>query len=318
MTLHELVAWVVDVWPPINYTVSTEFLLKLLDDGGNMLVASDQYHETDLPDRVIDHPKWVIMVKDNTQMPWIDISWGDSIDDWIMYSIIAAIHRGYEHLYFFSCDPDHPKYRDHIYINIEKVKESDWARLENTLKEWSESRDWPTDWKGTREEWLQGKVKTAEMNRCQLESRYQAFGLADFVLKSVYDILNVHHIDYSSVQGYFGLVHLFRVNYKTFLVRFFNAFDLDNRAILKPLGIYWVESQDKVAVTDDGSLVWAGGTVVSVDKFKNRVVLDDWFDEEYTRCEIIVEEPTQYLRFEYMHGDRKEWLHIIKNGEEWY
>lgn len=316
MKLHELIAWVVDVWPT-NPVVSVDYLLKSLNDGGNMLIADDRF-SGDIPDREIDHPKWVIMVEDHTQMTRIDLYWGDSIDDWIMHSIVTAIHRGYEHLYFFSCDLDHLKYRDCIYISIEKVKESDWPRLQNTLKQWSKSREWPSDWEGTRVEWLQGKVKIAEMTRNQLEKRYLDFEIDDFVLKSVNDIRNVHGIDCRSVQGYAGLVHLDRVNYRTFIVNFFNRFGLDNRAMLKPLGVYWVESQDKVAITEDESLVWAGGTVVSVDKFKNRVVLDDWFDPEYTGCEIKIEKPEGYLRFEYMMGDRKEWLHIIKNGEDWY
>lgn len=317
MTLHELINWVVDAWPPINHTVSAGFLLKSLIDGGNMVIAGDRFND-DILDREIDQPNWVIMVEDHTQMMRVDIIWGDSIGDWIMDSIIASIYRGYEHLYFYSCDPDHPKYRDHIYICIEKVKESDWPRLKNTLKEWSESPEWPSDWQGTRVEWLQGRVRIVELTINQLEKRYLDFGIDNFELKTVNDLRNVHGIDCRSVQGYSGLVHLHRVIYKKFIVNFFNAFGLDNRAMLKPLGVYWAESQDKVAITDDGSLVWAGGTVVSVDKFRNRVVLDDWFDDEYAGCEIRVEEPTQYLRFEYMMGDRKEWLHIIKNGEDWY
>lgn len=317
MRLHELVAWVVDVWPVTKHRASVGFLLKTLIDGGSMVIAGDRFDDN-IPDREIDNPNWVVLVEDYTQAMRIDLYWGGSIDDWVMNSIIMAIHRGYEHLYFYSCDLDHPKYGDHIYINIEKVKESDWPRLKNTLKEWSESGEWPSDWEGTRVEWLQGKVRIVEMSRYQLEKRYLDFGLGTFELKTVNDLRNVHGIDYSSVQGYSGLVHLHRVIYKKFLVNFFNRFGLDNRVTLKPLGVYWVESQDKVAVTDDGSLVWAGGTVVSVDKFKNRVVLDDWFDAEYEGCEIIIEEPVYYLRFEYMHGDRKEWLHIIKNGADWY
>lgn len=317
MRLHELINWVVDAWPPINHTVSAEFLLKSLLDTDNMVVASG-WLGNDLPDREIDHPNWVIMVEDHTQMMRVDISWGDSIDDWIMNTVISSIHRGYEHLYLFSCDPDHPKYRDYIYISIEKVKKSDWPRLKNTLKEWSESREWPSDWQGTRVEWLQGKVKIVELTINQLEKRYLDFGIDDFVLKTVYDLRNVHGIDYSSVQGYAGLVHLFRVIYKKFIVNFFNAFDLSLRAELIPKGIYWVESIDRVFIEPDGTGVWAGGVVTSIDKFKEKIVLDDWVDDEYKDCDLINLEPEYYLRFEFKLSGKDEWMHVTKNGEAWY
>lgn len=317
MKLHELINWVVDVWPPINHTVSAEFLLKSLYDGGNMLVAGDRFDDNIL-DREIDRPNWVIMVEDHTQMTRIDLYWGVSIDDWIMDSIITAIHRGYEHLYFFSCDPNHLKYKDCIYISIEKVKKSDWPRLQNTLREWSESLEWPSDWQGTRAEWLQGKVKIVELTRNQLEKRYLDFGLNNFELKTVYDLRNVHGIDYSTVQGYAGLVHLFRVIYKKFIVKFFNAFDVNVRAELKPKGIYWVESIDRVFIEPDGTGVWAGGVVTSIDKFKEKIVLDDWLDDDYMGCNLTNLEPEYYLRFEFSLSGKDEWMHVTKNGEAWY
>jgi hypothetical protein len=156
------------------------------------------------------------------------------------------------------------------------------------------------------------------MTRNQLERRYLDFGLNDFKLKTVDDLLNVHGIDYMAVDGYAGLDDLNRVIYKKFIVKFFNVFGLDNRAVLTPRGIYWVEDRDYVVVEDDGNRVLSGGVVYSIDKTGVKRVLDEWDDDEYNHLSRLVDDPTFYLRFEYMQGERKEWLHVIKKGEDWY
>jgi len=156
------------------------------------------------------------------------------------------------------------------------------------------------------------------MTRYQLEKRYHEFGLDNYILKTIQDLENIHNINYESVVGYMDLDHDQQIIYRHFIIKFFNAFGLDNRATIQPLAVYWVESQDKVAVESDGSLVWVGGTIVAIDRRHNRMIVDDWFDNEYVGCEIQKEIKEYYLRFEYMMNGRKEWLHIIKNGNEWY
>jgi len=47
-------------------------------------------------------------------------------------------------------------------------------------------------------------------------------------------------------------------------------------------------------------------------------VLRNWTSEEYNDCKLIEGKTINYLRFEYEHYGRAEWLHVTKEGKEWY
>jgi hypothetical protein len=158
------------------------------------------------------------------------------------------------------------------------------------------------------------------VNRYQIENIYEANGLTDYKLKTTEDILKCHGIDYKAVAGYDGLDDINRAIYGKFILNIFNAWGLESRATLIPKGIYFVEDTDflvKENPEDDYYNV-AGGEVVSIDRNGSRELLHKWVDDDYTDLPIIVEEPKQYLRFEYEHQGRTEWLHVVKEGREWY
>jgi hypothetical protein len=158
------------------------------------------------------------------------------------------------------------------------------------------------------------------MNRFQIENLYEVNGLNDYRIRDTEDLLRVHGIDFKAVDGYNRLDDLNRAIYEKFIINIFNAFGLESRATLIPKGIYWVEDIQylvKENLEDDYFIV-GGGIVKSIDRNGLKSVLRTWSDEDYKHLEIKENEAKTYLRFEYEHEGRKEWLHVIKEGKEWY
>lgn len=157
------------------------------------------------------------------------------------------------------------------------------------------------------------------MDRHQLENIYLANGLENFKLKTTEDLLNVHGIDYRNVDGYNRLDDLNRAIYERFIINFFNGQGLDYRDIV-PKGIYFVEEVDYLVKENhaDDYLTVAGGKVLAIDRNGVKTVHKNWVHEFYAGLEITEGDPKQYLRVEYKHQGRSEWLHVIKDGKEWY
>lgn len=133
------------------------------------------------------------------------------------------------------------------------------------------------------------------------------------------DIKNVHEIDCEQLKGYEDLTDEHKELFAKFIVNFFNGQGLESRATLIPKGVYYVEDYDFIAKEhpEDDFFTVTGGVVLSIDKNGKKIILDTWKDEEYKNLESIQDGSQFYLRFEYEHHGRNEWLHII-NAEEWY
>lgn len=158
------------------------------------------------------------------------------------------------------------------------------------------------------------------MNRNQIENLYKINGLDDYKIKTMEDLMKVHGIDCRAVNGYNRLDDLNRIVYEKFIINIFNAFGLESRATLIPKGIYFVEETEYLAKEnpEDDYYIIVGGAVMEIDRSGLKSVLRKWEDEDYKHLEVKKSEVTQYLRFEYEHQERNEWLHIIKDGKEWY
>lgn len=164
------------------------------------------------------------------------------------------------------------------------------------------------------------------MNRKQIEKLYEVNGLEDYKLRSTEDLLRCHGIDFKAVDGYNRLDDLSRAIYEKFILNIFNAWGLESRAMLVPKGIYFVEETQYLVKEnpEDDYYIVAGGLVMTVDRSGLKTVLRKWEDEDYKHLEVKESEASQYLRFEYEHGTyddgtlRREWLHVIKDGKEWY
>lgn len=164
------------------------------------------------------------------------------------------------------------------------------------------------------------------MNRFQIEKLYEVNGLEDYKLRNTEDLLKCHGVDFKAVDGYNRLDDLNRAIYEKFIINFFNGLGLESRASLVPKAIYFVEETQCLVKEnpEDDYYIVAGGAVMAIDRSGLKSVLRTWEDEDYKHLEVKESEASQYLRFEYEHGfyddgtPRKEWLHVIKEGKEWY
>lgn len=158
------------------------------------------------------------------------------------------------------------------------------------------------------------------MERRQIEKLYEINGLVDYRLRSTEDILKCHGFDFKAVDGYNRLDDLNRAIYEKFIVNVFNSWGLESRATLVPKGIYFVEDIQYLVKEnpEDDYYIVAGGSIMAIDRSGLKTVLRTWEDENYKHLEVMKSEVSQYLRFEYEHQGRREWLHVIQEGKEWY
>lgn len=47
-------------------------------------------------------------------------------------------------------------------------------------------------------------------------------------------------------------------------------------------------------------------------------MIHSYKEDKFKDLEIVDQECSNYLRIEYKHFGRSEWLHIIKDGNQWY
>lgn len=157
------------------------------------------------------------------------------------------------------------------------------------------------------------------MNRFQLEKIYEVNGLKDYKLKTTDDLLKTHGVDFKAVEGYARLDDVNKLLYEKFIVNLFNGLGLDSRMTMIPKGIYFVEDFDYLVKEDPNDEYWqvAGGVVMAIDKNGLKTVHRTWKDEDYSHLEATKSKPKTYLRFEYEHNEREEWLHVI-DPKTWY
>ena len=133
------------------------------------------------------------------------------------------------------------------------------------------------------------------------------------------DLFKTHGIDFTEVDGYSRLDDLNKQLYSKFIVNLFNGFGLDSRATMIPKGIFYVEDIDFLVKEDpkDEYFTIAGGLVKAIDKNGLKTIHRSWKDNDYAHLEMTESKPKTYLRFEYEHNDREEWLHVI-DPNTWY
>lgn len=158
------------------------------------------------------------------------------------------------------------------------------------------------------------------MNRSQLENLYIVNGLDDFRLKNTDDLIKVHGIDCEKIDGYYSLDNMNKSIFKKFIINLFNSWGMEERINLNPLGIYWVKEVNHLSKEnpDDDYFINVKTIIYSINKNDTNSILHKFLHKEYKYLKILEEEFKFYLRFEYETQFGKEWLHVIKEGTEWY
>jgi len=157
------------------------------------------------------------------------------------------------------------------------------------------------------------------MTGSQLQHIYEANGLTDYRLKTADDLLFTHGVSVKKLLGYSQLDEANAKLYVAFVVNFFNAQGMDSRVTLVPTGIHYVEDVDLIAKEDpdDEYFTVVGGIVKVINKDGSQTLHHEWRGTGYEELETIEDKPKRYLRFEYEHEGRPEWLHVI-DERQWY
>lgn len=158
------------------------------------------------------------------------------------------------------------------------------------------------------------------VNRAQIENLYRVNGLHNFKLRNHEDLLRTHGINVWATDGYGMLSDEKRSIFDKFIVNFCNAQGLESRATLIPKGIYWVEERQYLVKEspEDNFYTVAGSIVWSIAPSGSKTILHKWIHKDYRNSTPILSEKSRfYLRFEYRHQGRNEWLHIT-NENSWY
>ena len=157
------------------------------------------------------------------------------------------------------------------------------------------------------------------MKRGLLEKLYETNGLKDYRLRTTEDLLRIHGINFKVVEGYHSLDDENRQLYEKFIVNLFNGLGLDSRMSMFPKGIYFVEDVDYVVKKnpEDDYFTVVGGLATIVEKNGTKTAHRSWWDKDYAHLEVTEGKTKTYLRFEYEHQGRNEWLHVI-DQKTWY
>lgn len=158
------------------------------------------------------------------------------------------------------------------------------------------------------------------MERYEVENLYKANGLNDFRLLNADDILKCHGIDVRAINGYSGLDDLNKRIYEKFIVKFLNCQGMDSRMELVPTGIYYVEDVECFAKDPETQeyIVPVNRVIKMIDKNGLKKVIHTYNHDDDKGQQIVKQQKINYLRVEYTHYGKEEWLHIIENGEQWY
>lgn len=183
------------------------------------------------------------------------------------------------------------------------------------------------------------------MERYQLENLYQLAGLDDYKIRDSHNLLECHGIRLDDIKGYSKLDEVNSSIFYNFIINFYNMQGMMSRAGLQPKGIYFVEDIENVAYDPDEDeedsenrcVVTVNQVITAIYKDGSREVIHKRgpYKEEYKNLPIKETYKKNYLRFEYTvksyytvedkdgeeHNavkERKEWLHVIDGGEQWY
>lgn len=164
------------------------------------------------------------------------------------------------------------------------------------------------------------------MNRYDVEILYHENGLNDYKLTSLEDLKNCHGIDAEKVKGYEDLTEENKVIFKNFIINYFNARGIDSRMITVPKAINYVEEIDYVAPHPDAEVdedykdcyVSIDTKIIVLRADGSKKQLHKYSDSEYKHLKPTEQYRKEYLRFAFLEGKSKVWLHVTHEGKQWY
>lgn len=151
------------------------------------------------------------------------------------------------------------------------------------------------------------------MNLIKLDRLYKERGLNDLNLKTEEDLYNIHSVKLEQVQGFNRLTSVEKENFIRFLINFYNAHSLENRDIV-PLKVNIVLEKNYVintAAVKDFVI-----RKVIIDE-KSREILEVWQYDRFKDEKGRIKSMEKYMKFEYINGGQRSWLHINKSSG-WY
>lgn len=158
------------------------------------------------------------------------------------------------------------------------------------------------------------------MNRFDVERLYKENGLRDYKLACLEDLKKCHGIDALQIKGYEDLTEENKEIFRSFIVNFFNSMGIDKRMIIEPKAINYVEDIDHVAQDpDDDECVVSVCNVINVIKANGKKKqLHEYVNKEYKNLAPKEHYRKEYLRFAFLEGKRRIWLHVTDEGKQWY
>ncbi|MBN7575441.1 hypothetical protein C1H57_08470 [Clostridium sp. 2-1] len=164
------------------------------------------------------------------------------------------------------------------------------------------------------------------MKRNEVEKVFQEHGLNDYRLTCIEDLKNCLGIDALAVNGYEDLTEENKEIYTNFIINFFNSMGMDKKMITVPKAINYVEEIDYVAPHPDAEVdedykdcyVSIDTKIIVLKADGSKKQLHKYSDSEYKNLKPTEQYRKEYLRFAFLEGKSKVWLHVTHEGKQWY
>lgn len=164
------------------------------------------------------------------------------------------------------------------------------------------------------------------MNRDQVEKIFEINGLNDYRLNSIEDLEKCLGIDAKEVKGYEYLTEENKHIYENFIVNYYNSIGMNSKINTIPKAINYVEEVDYTAPHPDAEtdenykdcVVSIKTEIIVLKADGSKRKLHTYSNEDYKDLKTTESSREEYLRFAFLEGKSKVWLHVTHEGMQWY
>lgn len=147
------------------------------------------------------------------------------------------------------------------------------------------------------------------LNFNRIREQYLSKGLEDCLLKSAENLKEIHGVDYAETPGFDTLDDYNKKLYEKFLVKFYNGRQIDIRDKIKPTGIHYVQEIEYYVKNQNGDNICLGKTLTDYNTKENLYSSPVKLNEGNQGLEVK-KRIEYFLRFDYIIGHIKKWLHV--------